>query len=120
MYIFDSSCKNPANYQVKIDWLVGLPKVTGRYGRPTLTEVDSYYAVRSKGSMDDSLLNAYVEENLLPLFPNISKHAVFYAEGKLLQGPVILKLDAGPDQMVAFEESIKKQAELKRRDSLFF
>ena len=115
MYIFDSSCKNSANYQVKMDWLVGLPKVTGRYGRPTLTEVDSYYAVQSKGSMDDSLLNAYVEENLLPLFPNISNEAVFDSEGKLLRGPVILKLDAGPGRMVASEESIKKREEFKEK-----
>ncbi len=113
MYIFDSSCKNPANYQGKIDWLVGPPKVTSQFGCPTLMEVDSYYAVQSKGSMDDSLLNTSVEYNVLPLFPNTSKHAVFNAEGKLLQGPVILKLDAGPGQMVASKESIKKHAEFK-------
>ena len=118
MYIFDSSCKNPANYQVKIDWLVGLPKVTGQYGRPTLTEVDSFYAVRSKGSMDDSLLNAYVEDNILPLFPNISNEAVFDSEGKLLRGPVILKLDAGPGRMVASQESIKKREEFKEKGLL--
>jgi hypothetical protein len=31
--------------------------------------------VRARGSMDDSLLNDYIDKVVLPLYPNISKQA---------------------------------------------
>jgi hypothetical protein len=34
--------------------------------------------------MDDSLLNDYIDKVLLPLYPNISKHATFDTSGKFL------------------------------------
>jgi hypothetical protein len=60
-YIYDSSAKVDANFRVKVSWLEGLPSVSGRYGCPTLVESDSFYAVRPRGSMDDTLLNEYIE-----------------------------------------------------------
>ena len=56
-YIYDSSAKLDENFRVKVSWLEGLPSVSGRYGCPTLVESDSFYAVRPRGSMDDTLLN---------------------------------------------------------------
>ena len=79
MYIFDSSAKTDENFRVKNSWLEGLPSITGRFGCPTLIESASFYAVRSKGSMDDSLLNNYIEDVLLPLYPNMCKTASFDA-----------------------------------------
>lgn len=97
-FIYDSSAKSEGNFRVKVDWLVGLPKVTGRYGCPTRVESDSFYAVRPRGSMDDTLLNEYIENVIVPLYPNMHKTAVFDERtGKLNQGPVILKVDAGPN-----------------------
>ena len=53
-YIFDSSAKSEDNFRVKVEWLVGLPTVSGRYGCPTHQEdLDSFYAVRPRGSMDE-------------------------------------------------------------------
>jgi len=60
--------------------------------------------------MDDSLFNDYIERVVLPLYPNISKTARFDANGKLLCGPVILKVDSGPGQIVANLDSISKRA----------
>lgn len=81
-----------------MDWLVGLPSITGRFGCPTQVESDSFYAVRSRGSMDEELLNQYIEAVIIPLYPNMNKTAIFDARtGRLNQGPVILKLDAGPN-----------------------
>jgi hypothetical protein len=86
MYIFDSGAKIEDNFRVKIKWLEGLPTVTGRYGCPSIIESSSFYAVRSRGSMDDSLLNYYIDEVILPLFPNISKYSSFDTEtGKHLR-----------------------------------
>ncbi len=77
-------------------------------------ECNSYFAVWCQGSIDNSLLNAYVENNILSLIPNISNKEVFDSKGKLLHGPVILKLDSGPGQMIPSRESIKK-CEIKEK-----
>ena len=54
----------------------------------------------------------------MPLYPNLAKQATFGDEGKLISGPVILKLDAGPGQIVADADSIKKSAEFKEKGLL--
>ncbi|KAI2494414.1 hypothetical protein MHU86_20097 [Fragilaria crotonensis] len=116
LYIFDSNAKSEDKFRVKMDWLKGLPSIEGRFGCPTRVESDSYYAVRSRGSMDDELLNHYIESVIIPLYPNMHKTAVFDATtGKLNQGPVILKLDAGPGRMVSSEIVLAKRDEFFQR-----
>ena len=112
MYIFDSGAKNEANFRVKLGWVENLPVITGRFGCPTMVEQHSFFSVRSKGSMDDTLLNNYIEQVIFPPYSNMAKVAEFDpVTGRLLKGPVLLKLDAGPGQIVASEEVIVKQAE---------
>ena len=79
MYIFDSSATIEKNFCVKVSWLDGLPTVEGRFGCPSRVESGSFYAVRSSGSMDDSLFNDYIKRVVLPLYPNISRTASFDA-----------------------------------------
>jgi len=52
------------------------------------------------------------------LYPNISKRARFDQNGKLLCGPVILKVDSGPGRLVANAESIRKQEDFMERGLL--
>ncbi len=86
MYIFDSGAKIEENFRVKLQWLEGLPTITGRFGCPSRIESSSFYSVRARGSMDDSLLNNYIDDVLLPLYPNIAKRASFdAATGKRLR-----------------------------------
>ena len=40
-------------------------------------ECGSIYSVKSHGSIDDSLLNEYIDKVILPLHPSISKIAAF-------------------------------------------
>jgi hypothetical protein len=55
--------------------------------------------------MNDLLLNDYIEQVIVPLYPNMNKTAVFNPiTGKLNQGPVILKGDASPGRKVLSEE----------------
>ncbi len=113
MFIFDSGAKLEKNFRVKVQWLQGLPVVTGRFGCPTQIEESSFCSVRTRGSMDDTLFIDYIERVVLPLYPNISKTAEFDpVTGKLLCGPVVLKVDSGPGRIVASEQSITKRAEL--------
>jgi len=83
----------------------------GRFGCPNSQDYSSFFAVCSKGSMEDSLFNDYIERVVLPLYTNISKTTSFNSSGTLLSGPVFLKVDSGPGRMVASLESISKRAE---------
>jgi hypothetical protein len=65
MYIFDSGAKIDDNFRVKLKWLEGLPNVTGRFGCPSMKESSSFFSVQTKGSMDDSLLNEYIDKVVL-------------------------------------------------------
>ncbi len=117
-YINDSSAKSDDNFQVKVDWLVGLPTVSGRYGCPSRVVSDSFYAVCPQGSTDNTLLNHCIESVIIPLYPNMHKTAVFDdAIEKLNQGPVILKVDAGPGRIVSSEQILaQREAFLARID----
>ena len=42
------------------------------------------------------------------MYPNIQKKAEFDENGNLLRGPVVLKVDAGPGQIVCKKESIQR------------
>ncbi len=44
-----------------MEWLEGLPRVKGRYGFGQAVEKGPSFAVRPKGSMDNTLLNDYIE-----------------------------------------------------------
>ena len=119
MYIFDSGAKIEDNFQVRLQWLDGLPSITGRFGCPERIECGSFYSVRSHGSMDDSLLNEYIDKVILPLYPNISKTAAFDpTTGNLLHGPVILKVDSGPGRIVASFDSILHREALAEKGLL--
>ena len=57
-YILDSSEKFEDNFRVKVEWLVGLPSVSGQYGCPTFQEdCDSFFAMQTCSLVDNSLLN---------------------------------------------------------------
>jgi hypothetical protein len=61
--------------------------------------------------MDECLLNEYIEESaIMPFYPNIHKSAVFDPiTGHLIQGPVILKLDAGPGRIFSSAATLAKR-----------
>jgi hypothetical protein len=53
---------------------------------------------------------------IVPLYPNMNKTAVFdLITGKLNQGPVILKVDAGPGRIVSSEAILSKREQLFER-----
>ena len=103
------------NFRMKVEWLVGLPSVCGLFGCPTYQEeCGSLFAVQPRGSMDNSLLNQpYIESLVVPL-------AIFDpVNGKLNQGPLILKLYAGPGRIVSDDVILAKREELFERGLTF-
>ena len=67
--------------------------------------------------MNDLVFNNYIERVVLPLCQKISKTAKFdlNTPGKLLCGPVILKVDSGPGQIIA---NLSKRAAFSERGLL--
>ncbi len=122
MYIFDSGAKVDANSHVKLGWVEILHVITGKFGCRTLIEQDFFFSVHLRGSMDDTLLNDYIERVVFPLYSNMMKVAEFDKEGtgRLLMGPVILKLDAGPGRIVALEDIILKRDEYFEKGVNYF
>jgi hypothetical protein len=107
-FIFNSDAKSDASFCVNTEWLVDLPSIRGRFGCPTMVESESFYAVQSKGSMDEELLNQYIKTVIVPLYPNMHKNAVFDA----YTGKLIL---LGPGQIVSSEAVLAKREALLKR-----
>jgi hypothetical protein len=60
--------------------------------------------------MNERLLNQYIKTVIVPLYPNLNTTAIFDARtGRLNQGPVILKVDAGPGRIVSSEIVLAKR-----------
>jgi hypothetical protein len=75
MYIIDSGAKFDANFRVKMQWLEGLPNITGRFGCPSNVESSSFFAVQTRGSMDDAV-SKHLKAFFIP-FQNLVSLSVF-------------------------------------------
>ena len=115
LYCFDSSATNEEKYQVRPEWVEGLPIVRGRYVCPTTESYDSFVSVRKSGCTDQQLMQQLIEEVYLPLYPNCAKDVVRDEEGKLIQGPIILKTDSGQGQLCVTFSSIEFCEQMQAR-----
>ena len=100
LYIFDSKAKEEDKFSVDPSIGIGLPEVEGVFGLYEKTCFAPYFAIRRKGSMDTGLWSQFNETVILNCFPRCSKTIVRCPlTNKLLQGPVIIKTDAGPGRL---------------------
>ena len=112
LYIFDSSAKEEENFQVKVSWVKGLPKINVKLGLPEVVEVASYAAVSSSGSMTKDIFYEYLLKVILPLFPKCKKGKVVQDEdGKLVFSPLIVKVDTGPGRLGKHLRNLEKRKE---------
>lgn len=77
-YIFDSKAKDEENFQIKADWVSGLPMVSGKYECPTTEEYSSYVVVSSNGSMNEHIFYEYINNIIKPLYPNVCKGKMIF------------------------------------------
>ena len=109
--IYKSTAKDPKNIRIKPSWVKGLPTVMGKWGfdRPTL--MDSQVCARSKGSMEEDL---FVQTCLSykALYPNLAPRFKWDKDGKVIEGPVMMKTDSGPGRQSKSERSIKFRADM--------
>ena len=101
MYCYDSSAGDEENFQIKPSWVEGLPKVRGRYGCPTVETYDSFASVSKYECTDKQLMQKIMEDVYLTLYPNFHKVVKRDNNGKILAGPVFLKIDSGQGRLVA-------------------
>jgi len=100
LYIFDGKAKEEDKFSVDPSIGIGLPEVEGVFGLYEKTYFAPYFAVCRKGLMDTSLWSQFNETVILNCFPRCSKTIVRCPlTNKLLQGPVIIKTDAGPGRL---------------------
>mmetsp|Transcript_25862 Transcript_25862/g.46878 ORF Transcript_25862/g.46878 Transcript_25862/m.46878 type:complete len:219 (-) Transcript_25862:422-1078(-) len=96
-YIFDSKAKEEDKFSVDPSIGIGLPEVEGVFGLYEKTYFAPYFAVCRKGLMDTSLWSQFNETVILNCYPQCDKTIVRCPlTNKLLQGPVVIKTNAGP------------------------
>ena len=93
MFISDSAAQTEEGLRVNENSVIGLPRVKARFGCPTDKKLPSFVAVRASGSMDEKLFQEYVQNVILPLYPNISPEVVRDDGGCLLSGTVWINCD---------------------------
>ena len=92
----------------------GLPRVCGLFGLENFTEFPSRFAVTKSGSMTDMLFCSYIKDIIVLLYPNVGKEWKYVADGEVLEGPVIIKTDAGPGRLCANFANVKFRRDLGR------
>ena len=113
LFIFDSAAQTEEGLRVNEKSVIGLPRISGLFGCPTVQEFPSFVAVRASGSMDEKLFQEYVQNVILPLYPNISPEVVRDDGGRLLSGPVWVNCDSGPGRLAASYSNIEWRTQMK-------
>ncbi len=115
IFIFSSNVKkDEEKMKVKVEWVKGLPEVTGYWGFSSPETVPSFVAVRPKGSTDAELFEDMVEK-YSSLYPNLAPKCKCDNDGKLIKGPIFIKSDMGPGRQVKTFENVafRRKAELR-------
>ena len=122
-YMFDSLAKDASQQKIEAATVVGLPRVKGFFGFSHKVTLDAGYAVTTKGGTSDGQFLEWISKSIDPAFPNIAPVWKYDKKGKrdadglypILEGPVAIKTDFGPDRLVGTEEGIKlRQAQYAR------
>ena len=101
LYIFDSGARTDDGFKINKKSVLGLSRVRGRFGCPNVERYFTFVAVRSSGSTDEGIFQQYVENVILPLYPNIGPQVVRDNSGRLLTGPVWIICDTVLGQLQA-------------------
>ena len=101
IYCYYRSAGDEENFQIKLSWFEGIPKVRVRYGFPTVETYNSFAYVFKSGCTDEQLMQKIIKDVYLPLYPNLHKVVKHDNNGKLLAGPAFIKTDSGQGRLVA-------------------
>ena len=75
------------------EWTFGVPRVKGKWGNPEDIIMEPSFIL--KGGMQGNGLQQWVEQQILPAYPNMAYDWKFDEAGNVLEGPISMQLDAG-------------------------
>ena len=87
-----------ANIRTRPEWLFGVPRVIGKFGHETEQTFEPSFIMNEKGGMEGGGFEQFVEKQIYPAYPNLSKDWEFAEDGTVIKGPVFAQFDAGPDR----------------------
>ena len=82
-----------------VDGTFGAPRVLGKWGNPHRIIMEPSFILTEKGGMQSGGLEQWIEQQIIPAYPNLAFNWRFDEAGNVLEGPVFLQLDAGPDRL---------------------
>ena len=89
--------------RIRPEWTFGVPRVLGRFGLPPHEQqqrvLEPSFILTEKGGMETGGLEAFIRQQILPAYPNISPTWDIAEDGTVRSGPLFLQLDAGPDRL---------------------
>lgn len=103
--IYETKSKTAKKMRVKPSWVQELPEVVGQWGFQTETVVNTQIAVRTKGSMDETL---FIKTFLFykSLFPNLAPRFKWDGD-RLIKGPIFIKADCSHGKNCKSEAALK-------------
>ena len=107
-----------AGIRIRPEWTFGVPRVCGKFGHKTSQIFEPSFVLNEKGGMVGGGLEQFVNCQILPAYPNLGPQWKYDKDGELLEGPVFMQLDAGPDRYT--ECSLAWRAEMWERGLVFF
>ena len=85
--------------RMRPEWTFGVPRVKGKWGNPGEIIMEPSFILNEKGGMQGNGLQQWVEQQIVPAYPNMAYEWKFDEAGSVLEGPVFMQLDAGPDRL---------------------
>jgi hypothetical protein len=122
-YMFDSDAKEKKQQKVDAAWVCGLPRVQGLFGYQHQVTLEPGYSVTTKGGTCDGEFLEWISKCIDQAYPNIAPKFKYDENGErdadgllpILEGPVIIKTDFGPDRLVGHEDGLmKRKAQYER------
>ena len=93
------AAQEAAAARMRPEWTFGVPRVKGKWGCASEIIMEPSFILNEKGGMQGNGLEQWIESQILPAYPNMAYDWKFDEAGNVLEGPVFLQLDAGPDRL---------------------
>ena len=93
------AAQEAAAARMRPEWTFGVPRVKGKWGCASEIIMEPSFILNEKGGMQGNGLEQWIESQILPAYPNMAYDWKFDEVGNVLEGPVFLQLDAGPDRL---------------------
>ena len=114
--IYKSAAKDAKKRKVKPSWVKNLPRVVGQWGFDLKGWVDSHFASRPNGSMDEDLYMQTVSF-FASCYPDLAPKFLWDGDD-VIEGPIMLKSDSGIGRNCKSVRAVKFRRKMHMRGCL--